>query len=199
MRPFRVLDAAAVPLDESNVDTDQLAPVRFLSLPVSAELLLHDRRFERDGTPRHDFVLNDPAYACAEIIVSRSNFGAGSSREYAVLALPAAGFRCVVAAGFGDIFSNNCLQNGVLPVMLDEPAISTLLHALCAHPGLHVTVDLPTQTVSASGCGPYPFAINAMRKRCFLEGLDDIALTERSTASIDAFEADYYRASPWLS
>ena len=157
MTPFRLLDAVAVPLDEANVDTDQLAPSRFLMRPVFAQLLLHDRRFERDGTPRRDFVLNDPAYAGAEIIVSRGNFGVGSSREFAVLALPAAGFRCVIAVSFGDIFYNNCLQNGVLPVVLEEPAVDALLQALRANPGLHVSVDLPAQTVTAPKCGPYPF------------------------------------------
>ncbi|HXP93800.1 MAG TPA: 3-isopropylmalate dehydratase small subunit [Candidatus Binatia bacterium] len=199
MTPFRLLDAAAVPLDEANIDTDQLAPGRFLMRPVFAELLLHDRRFERDGTPRRDFVLNDPAYAGAEIIVSRRNFGVGSSREFAVLALPAAGFRCVIAVSFGDIFYNNCLQNGVLPVVLEEPAVDALLQALRAYPGLHVSVDLPSQTVAASNCGPYPFSINAVRKRCFLEGLDDIALTDRHSEPIAAFEANYYRAFPWLT
>jgi 3-isopropylmalate/(R)-2-methylmalate dehydratase small subunit len=199
MTPFHLLDAVAVPLDEANVDTDQLAPGRFLTQPVFAELLLHDRRFERDGTPRGDFVLNDLAYVGAQIIVSRRNFGVGSSREFAVLALPAAGFCCVIAASFGDIFYNNCLQNGVLPVALEEQAIDTLLRALRAYPGLHVCVDLPSQTVKASSCGPYPFSINAVRKRCFLEGLDDIALTGRYSGQVAAFELDYYRAFPWLN
>jgi 3-isopropylmalate/(R)-2-methylmalate dehydratase small subunit len=199
MTPFRLLDAVAVPLDEANVDTDQLAPGRFLMRPVFAELLLHDRRFERDGTPSRDFVLNDPAYAGAEIIVSQRNFGVGSSREFAALALPAAGFRCVIAVSFGDIFYNNCLQNGVLPVVLEEQAVDALLQALRANPGLHVSVDLPSQTVAASKCGPYPFSISAVRKRCFLEGLDDIALTDRYSKPIAAFEANYYRAFPWLT
>jgi 3-isopropylmalate/(R)-2-methylmalate dehydratase small subunit len=199
MTPFALLDAEAVPLDEANIDTDQLAPGRFLTRPVFAELLLHDRRFERDGTPRGGFVLNDPAYAGARIIVSRGNFGVGSSREYAVLALPAAGFRCVIAVSFGDIFYNNCLQNGVLPVVLEERAIDALLHALRADPGAHVRVDLPSQTVTASQCGPYSFSINAVRKRCFLEGLDDIALTARYSKPVAAFEAAYYRDFPWLS
>ena len=199
MTPFRVLSAVAVPLGESNVDTDQLAPSRFLMRPVFAELLLHDRRYQRDGTPRGEFVLNDPAYAGAQIIVAGHNFGVGSSREFAVLALPAAGFRCVIATSFGDIFASNCYQNGVLPVVLPEADIEELLAVLRAWPGLHVTVDLPAQTVHAAACGPFAFAVNSTRKACLLEGLDDVALTGRYRAAIDRFEDTYYRDFPWLT
>jgi 3-isopropylmalate/(R)-2-methylmalate dehydratase small subunit len=198
MTPFSTLHAVAVPLDESNVDTDQLAPSRFLMRPVFAGLLLHDRRFAADDTPRADFVLNDPAYAGAEIIVARRNFGVGSSREFAVLALPAAGFRCVIATSFGDIFYSNCLQNGVLPIVLAEPEIDALMRALQAQPGLPVDVDLPAQTVRAGACGPFAFAINAVRKTCLLEGLDDVALTARYDEPFAAFETAYYREFPWL-
>jgi 3-isopropylmalate/(R)-2-methylmalate dehydratase small subunit len=199
MTPFRVLDAVAVPLGESNVDTDQLAPSRFLMRPVFAELLLHDRRYGRDGTPRGEFVLNDPSYAGAQIIVAGRNFGVGSSREFAALALPAAGFRCAIATSFGDIFASNCYQNGVLPVVLPEAAIEELLAILRARPGLHVTVDLPTQTVRTPACGPFAFAINSARKACLLEGLDDVALTGRYREAIARFEDTYYRDFPWLA
>jgi len=199
MTPFRVLDAVAVPLGESNIDTDQLAPGRFLMRPVSPELLLHDRRYDREGTPRPEFVLNDPAYAGAEIIVAGRNFGVGSSREFAVLALPAAGYRCVIATSFGDIFVSNCYQNGVLPIVLPEAEIDALLAALKAQPGAHVAVDLPAQTVRAASCGPFSFAINAARKACLLEGLDDVALTGRYRDAIASFEATYYDEFPWLA
>lgn len=199
MTPFGVLDAVAVPLGESNVDTDQLAPSRFLTRPVFAELLLHDRRYERDGTPRSEFILNDPHYARAQILVAGRNFGVGSSREFAVLALPAAGFRCVIAPSFGDIFANNCYQNGVLPVVLPEAAVEDLLALLGAWPGLHVTVDLPAQTVGTTACGPFPFAIDPVRKMCLLEGLDDVALTGRYRRAIAGFEDAYYRDFPWLA
>jgi 3-isopropylmalate/(R)-2-methylmalate dehydratase small subunit len=196
--PFRVLDAVAVPFGESNVDTDQLAPSRFLMRPVFAELLLHDRRYAPDGTPRAEFVLNDPNYAGAHIIVAGRNFGVGSSREFAVLALPAAGFRCVIAASFGDIFTSNCYQNGVLPVVLPEVEIEELLAVLRTQPGLHVTVDLPAQTVRTTACGPFTFALNSARKACLIEGLDDVALTARYGEAIARFEDTYYREFPWL-
>jgi 3-isopropylmalate/(R)-2-methylmalate dehydratase small subunit len=199
MTPLRTIDAMAVPLDESNVDTDQLAPGRFLMRSVGPELLLHDRRFDAQDKPRVGFVLNDPTYAGAQIIVARRNFGIGSSREAAAIALPAAGFRCVIATSFGDIFYGNCLQNGVLPIVLDEPTVDTLLRSLRARPGMHLTVDLPAQTVAADGVGPFTFAISPARKRCLLEGLDDAALTERYRDAITAFEADYYRSLPWLA
>jgi 3-isopropylmalate/(R)-2-methylmalate dehydratase small subunit len=199
MIPLRVLDAVAVPLDESDVDTDQLAPGRLLLGPMSASVLLHDRRFDAAGAPRPEFALNDPAYAGAEILVARRNFGIGSSREYAARALPAAGLRCVIAASFGDIFYSNCLQVGVLPIALDDAAIEVLMRRLHERPGLHVVVDLPAQTVRADEVEERRFAINAMRKTCLLEGLDETALTARYVDAIGAFEAAYYGASPWLA
>lgn len=199
MTPLRVLDAVAVPLDESDVDTDQLAPGRLLLLPMNPTVLLHDRRYTPDGAPRAEFVTNAPAYAGAQILVARRNFGIGSSREYAARALPAAGFRCVIAVSFGDIFYSNCLQVGVLPVVLGEDAVDALQRALRAQPGMRVVVDLPAQAVSAPGFGPHAFAINAMRKQCLLEGLDETDLTARYAATIDAFERTYYGAFPWLS
>lgn len=199
MTPLQRIDAPAVPLDESNIDTDQLAPGRFLMRGVGPHVLLHDRRFDRQGDPRGDFILNDPGFAGAEIIVARRNFGIGSSREAAALALPAAGFRCVIAISFGDIFYGNCLQNGVLPVVLDEGAVAALLQALRARPGMHLVVDLPSQTVAADRLGPFTFEISPARKQCLLEGLDDAALTDRYRDAIAAFEADYHRSCPWLA
>jgi 3-isopropylmalate/(R)-2-methylmalate dehydratase small subunit len=199
MTPLHRIDAVAVPLDESNIDTDQLAPGRFLMRRVGPELLLHDRRFDGEGKPRPGFVLNDPAYAAAKIIVARRNFGIGSSREAAALALPAAGFRCVVATSFGDIFYGNCLQNGVLPIVLDEAAVEALMQALRGRPGMHLIVDLPTQTVANDGAGPFDFAISAARKQCLLEGLDDATLTERYREAIASFETNYYCSFSWLA
>jgi 3-isopropylmalate/(R)-2-methylmalate dehydratase small subunit len=199
MTPLRVLDAVAAPLDESNVDTDQLAPGRFLLGPMHAELFLHDRRFNADGSLRTDFVLNDPVYAGAEILVARRNFGIGSSREYAARALPAAGYRCVIAVSFGDIFQSNCLQVGVLPIVLDEAAVDALQRRLHESPGMRVRVDLAAQTVAADGWPEQSFAINAMRKTCLLEGIDETELTGRYRGAIDAFEAAYYARVPWLA
>jgi 3-isopropylmalate/(R)-2-methylmalate dehydratase small subunit len=194
-----VLDAPAVPLDESDIDTDQLAPGRLLLGPLTPTLLLHDRRFAADGALRAEFPLNDPAYAGAEIVVARRNFGIGSSREYAARALPAAGFRCVIAASFGDIFYNNCLQVGVLPIVLDETAIDLLLVLLHERPGTHVQIDLAAQSVTAPGIGTRAFGINAMRKQCLLEGLDELALTGRYDEAIATFEQRYYRERPWFA
>jgi 3-isopropylmalate/(R)-2-methylmalate dehydratase small subunit len=199
MTPLRVLDAVAVPLDESDVDTDQLAPGRLLLGPLTPDLLLHDRRFTAGGTPRPEFPLNDPAYAGAEILVARRNFGIGSSREYAARALPAAGLRCVIAASFGDIFYNNCLQVGVLPVAFDEATVERLLVRLHERPGMHVRVDVAAQTVDADGFGVHAFALNAMRKQCLLEGLDELALTQRYGDAIASFEDRYYRERPWFA
>jgi len=199
MTPLGRIDAVAVPLDESDIDTDQLAPGRFLMRRVGPEVLLHDRRFDAQGKPRPGFVLNNSAYADAQILVARRNFGIGSSREAAAVALLVAGLRCVITTSFGDIFYGNCLQNGVLPVVLDETKVGVLLDALRARPGMHLVVDLPAQTVSAEGVGPFAFSISSARKRCLLEGLDDTALTERYREVISEFEADYRRTFPWLA
>ena len=144
-------------------------------------------------------MLNDPAYAGAEIFVTGRNFGVGSSREAAARSLPAAGFRCVIAPSFGDIFFSNCLQIGVLPIVLTEPEIGALTRAIEARPGLRVRVDLPAQTVSAPDCGPFHFALNVVRKECLLEGLDDVALTARYAQPIATFEQAYYHDFPWLA
>jgi len=199
MMQLSKIDGIAVPLDESNVDTDQLAPGRFLLRSVKPELLLHDRRFDAGGKPRPDFILNDSVYAGAQIIVARRNFGIGSSREAAALALPAAGFRCVIATSFGDIFYGNCLQIGVLPIVLDETTIDVLLHALQARPGMHLVVDLLSQTVAGDRLGPFGFAIRQSRKQCLVEGLDDAALTDRYRATIATFEQSYFDRFPWLA
>jgi 3-isopropylmalate/(R)-2-methylmalate dehydratase small subunit len=194
-----VLDAVAVPLDESNVDTDQIVPGRFLLGPMGPDLFMHDRRFLPDGTPRPGFVLGDPAYAGAEILVARRNFGIGSSREYAARSLPAVGLRAVIAVSFGDIFYNNCLQVGVLPIVLAEVAVDALQRHLHEQPGARVRIDLAEQTVAAAGGFAERFEINAMRKTCLLEGLDEIELTARYREAIGTFEDRYYRAQPWLA
>ena len=199
MKPLRRLDAVAVPLDESDIDTDQLVPGRLLLAPLSPTVLLHDRRFLPDGTPRPEFVLNDPRYADAEILVAGRNFGIGSSREYAARALPEAGFRCVIAPSFGDIFYNNCLQVGVLPIVVPPAAAASLCATLTHAPGSRVRVDLEAQTVEAAGWETQRFSINALRKECLLGGLDEIALTTTYGDAIDGFEARYYRALPWLA
>lgn len=201
MEAFQVLDAVAVPLDESNVDTDQICPARlirsFAEPGPHDHVFLHDRRHGEDGR-KVGFVLDQPAYAGARILVAQRNFGVGSSREAAVFALVAFGLRAVVAESFGDIFVGNCLQNGVLPVALPAEAVDALRASLRRAPGAHVAIDLPRQTVTGPDGNAHPFTIGARRKRCLLEGVDDLALTERQRDAIDAFEHKHRERSPWL-
>lgn len=202
MEPFQILDAVAVPLDESNVDTDQICPARLIRVfaqpGAHTDVFLHDRRFQEDGRPRADFVFNRPEYATARIIVAQRNFGVGSSREAAVLALKAAGFCCVIAESFGDIFVNNCFQNGVLPVQLPAAQVDGLRAVLQRAPGAAVRVDLHQQQVTGPDGRVSAFAIGALRKQCLLDGLDDLSLTESHAQELASFERAYRAELPWL-
>jgi 3-isopropylmalate/(R)-2-methylmalate dehydratase small subunit len=199
MKRVTMIDAVAVPLDESDIDTDQLAPGRFLSKPVTSDVLLHDRRFDSRGDRRQEFVLNYPAYAGARVLVTRRNMGIGSSREAAANAVAMAGFDCVIAASFGDIFHGNCLQNGILPIVLEDSAIDDLIAFLQASPGRHLAIDLPAQTVAGEGLQTRHFTISPRRKRCLVEGLDDFALSAQFGDALATFEAGYYTTRPWLA
>jgi 3-isopropylmalate/(R)-2-methylmalate dehydratase small subunit len=203
MEPFNRLEGIAVPLDESNVDTDQICPARMIRVFAQPgrhdEVFLHDRRFASDGTAIPEFVLNQPTYAGAQILVAQRNFGVGSSREAAVMALTAAGFRCVVAESFGDIFVNNCFKNGVLPVQLPAEEVDAVRTSLQRHPGAKVMIDLPRQQIIDPDGRSYGFAIGALRKRCLLAGQDDVSLTESYADAIDAFERAYRAELPWLT
>jgi 3-isopropylmalate/(R)-2-methylmalate dehydratase small subunit len=202
MEPFRKLTAVAAPLDMANVNTDQIIPARFLRKPRSAgygNFLFNDIRQAADGTQNPDFVLNKPAYAPARILVAGLNFGCGSSREGAVYALHDRGFRAVVAPSFGDIFFSNCAKNGVVAARLPEGAVADLLRQLAAKPGAELTVDLEHDTVIAPDGTRHGFSLDAGRKRCLLEGLDDIRLTLQHDAAIAAFEQRRYTALPWLA
>ena len=202
MEPFTVLTAVAAPYYHADVDTDELIPHRFLRKPLSAgygNFLLHDRRYGADGREDPGFVLNRNAYRTAKILVSGPNFGCGSTREGAVYALHDYGIRAVVAASFADIFRGNCVQNGVLPVVLTDPEVQTLCRALEAQPGATVTVDLPRQVVLLPGGTICRFDIEPSRKTQLLEGLDEIGITLRHRAEIAAFEAQYRARLPWLA
>jgi 3-isopropylmalate/(R)-2-methylmalate dehydratase small subunit len=205
MKPFTTLRAVAVPLELRNVDTDAIIPARFLRWPRKdfGLAMFHDLRKDRAGTPT-DFVLNDPTYHGARILVADDNFGCGSSREAAVWALAehdgrvlAEGFRCVIAPSFGDIFFNNCSKNGVLPVRLTLEQCATLRAELRARPGAEIAVDLPDQHVTSPSGQVYAFDIDAPRKRCLVQGLDDIGLTEQYGDAISAYEAKLGRDRPW--
>jgi 3-isopropylmalate/(R)-2-methylmalate dehydratase small subunit len=200
MQPFTTLTAIAAPIDEPNVDTNQLCPTRFNKVPRGpghARILLHDRRFEPDGTEK-DFILNREPYRSARIIVADRNWGTGSSRESAVYALYEFGIRCVIASSFGDIHAGNCSKNGLLPVVLPEDDVVTLRRLLHGAPGAMLTVDLAAQTVTDPKGRRYGFEIHLARKKCLLEGLDDISRTEQYEAETAAFEQAYRSERPWL-
>jgi len=201
MEPFRVLDAIAVPIDEVNVDTNQLCPTRFNKVPRGPgyeRILFHDRRFDAQGHELPDFILNRGPYRSARIIVAERNFGCGSSRESAVYALHAFGIRALIAPSFGDIFSSNCLKNGLLPVRLPAEAAADLRRQLHARMGAAIKVDLALQSVTGPDGRDHAFDIHPLQKRCLLEGLDDISLTLRYDGEFNAFEVHHRAAMPWL-
>lgn len=193
MQAFQTLDDTAAPLPRANIDTDQIVPALYLQKPRADDFgryLFHDVRRDAQGALRPDFVLNDPAYAQARILVAGPNFGCGSSREHAVWALHDGGFRAVIAPSFGDIFQSNAMKNGLLPVSLPQAAVQALLVALQASPGLRVRVDLQTQQV-AWPQGDAAFDIDPFARHCLLQGLDELDYTLTQRAQIDDFERRY--------
>ena len=201
MEKFTTLTAVAAPMDRPNIDTDQLLPARFLRRPRDegfGDLLFIDQRFDDDGKPRPDFVLNQEPYKEARIIVGDRNFGGGSSREGAPWALLDYGFRCIIASSFGDIFYNNSLKNGLLPVRLPEDAVKAIRAQLHDNPGTTITVDLEAQTVTSPNGTTHSFDIEPFRKQSLLKGLDDIGMTLEHEDKIDAFEASFREKRPWL-
>jgi 3-isopropylmalate/(R)-2-methylmalate dehydratase small subunit len=199
--PFTVLGSVAIPLDETNVDTDQLVPARFSKLPIGPgheRVLFHDRRFLPDERPNGDFVFNKPAYQGARILVARRNFGIGSSRESAVMSVWSFGLRALIAPSFGDIFFNNCFKRGLLPIRLPEIDVDRLFAYLLPRPGASVVVDLPAQTVTAEGMS-FAFEIGGVQKMCLVKGLDEVAMTETHGDEIAAFESAYDSEFPWLA
>lgn len=193
-KPFSKVTAVAAPINQANVDTDQIIPARFLSLPRDEMVphLFRDVRYNDNGTPKPDFVLNKPPYKDAGIIVAERNFACGSSREMAVTVIQDNGFKSVIAPSFGDIFFNNCFQNGVLPVILPEPRVNEILRFLLELPGAEITVDLPSQTVSGPDGKVDGFEIDSFRKDCLLKGVDEITMTLGYEADIAAFESRHH-------
>jgi 3-isopropylmalate/(R)-2-methylmalate dehydratase small subunit len=201
MEKFERLDAVAAPLPMLNVDTDQITPARFLWRPRRdgyARILFHDLRFNDDGSEKPEFVLNRPEYRQARILVAGRNFGCGSSREHAVWALHDHGFRAVIAPSFGDIFFNNSFKHGLLPIVLPEARIGTILDALQRSPGARMSVDLEAQRVVGPDGGADTFEIDPFRKRLLLEGLDEVGFTLSCQDEIAAFERAYERDFPWI-
>jgi len=200
MQPFTTLTGLAAPIDEPNVDTNQLCPTRFNKVPRGpkyAQVLFHDRRFDAEGREK-DFILNREPYRAARVIVADRNWGTGSSRESAVYALYEFGIRCVIASSFGDIHANNCYRNGLLPVVLPDAEVTAIRAGLHEKPGSEITVDLAGQTVIDATGGVHRFEIHPVRKKCLLEGLDDIARTHEYGERFAMFEDVYREERPWL-
>ena len=200
MDAFTRLDAKVAPLPLANIDTDQIIPKQFLKTVEREGLsrgLFYDLRFDADGQPKPDFVLNDPRFAGAGVLVAGDNFGCGSSREHAPWALLDFGIRCVISTSFADIFYNNCFQNGLLPIVLPLMAVRTLMGE--AKGGNHVfSVDLQAQTVTAPSGQVFAFEIDTGRKEKMLKGLDSIGETLQVRADIDAYESRRALTQPWL-
>lgn len=190
---FTVLTSTAVPLPTDNVDTDQIIPARFLKATERegfGDNLFRDWRYDVEGNPKKDFVLNDPTYS-GKILVSGRNFGSGSSREHAVWAIYDYGFRCVVSSFFADIFKNNCLNIGVLPVTVSPEFADKLLDTITADPGTEITVDIPNQKITLLATGELEsFDINEYKKQNMQNGFDDIDYLLNMSDEIDAFAAD---------
>jgi 3-isopropylmalate/(R)-2-methylmalate dehydratase small subunit len=200
MQGFRSLTSLAAPLDRTNVDTDQIIPKQFLKRIERTgygDFLFFDWRQTPSGDPIPDFVLNDPRYKGAQILIAGKNFGCGSSREHAAWALSDFGFRCVIAPSFADIFFSNAGKNGILLVRLTGEQVAELLHKAQTIPEYELSVSLEDQTVTDGEGFSATFDVDSFRKFCLLEGLDDIGLTLRHAAELDAFEAKHDDAV-WL-
>ena len=212
MEKFTLLDGLVAPLDRANVDTDAIIPKQFLKSIKRTGFgpnLFDEWRYLDLGEPgkdnsrrplNPDFVLNEPRYQGASILLTRKNFGCGSSREHAPWALSQYGFRAIIAPSFADIFFNNCYKNGLLPVVLTESQVDHLFDEVKAFPGFKLVIDLDKQIVSTtSGSASYPFEIDAFRKYCLLNGFDDIGLTLQQADKIRAYEERHLTAQPWLT
>jgi 3-isopropylmalate/(R)-2-methylmalate dehydratase small subunit len=205
MQPFTVVTAVAAPLDIAKIDTGMIVPGRFQRLPRRPEhrdyarVFLHDLRFDEHEQPRPEFILNQAVYQQAAILVTGPDFGCGSSRESAAYATLDFGVRALIGASFGDVYRGNCMQNGVLTLVLPPLVIKGLFRQLQCSPGVTMTVDLPNQRVSAPDGTTHAFDIDATRKERLLKGLDDVGVTLQHLAQIEAFEAQYRADMPWLA
>ena len=211
MQKFTLLQGIVAPMDRANVDTDAIIPKQFLKSIrktgfgpnlFDAWRYLDAGEPGQDPTsrkPNPDFVLNQPRYQGASVLLARKNFGCGSSREHAPWAIDQYGFRCVIAPSFADIFFNNCFKNGLLPIVLPQAAVDLLFNEVAAFPGYQLTVDLERQVVVRPQGEEIPFEVQAFRKFCLINGLDDIGLTLRHADKIKAFEAERLATKPWLA
>lgn len=201
MEPFTTLTGLVAPLDRTNVNTDEITPARFLKTIKRTgfeDALFANWRFRNDGTPDPDFVLNLPRYQGARILLAGDNFGCGSSREHAPWAIHDYGFRCLIAPSFADIFYNNCFNNSLLPVTLDEAIVQELMAEVEAHEGYTLYVDLATQTITTALQRQIHFEIDKFRKEALLNGLDNIGWTLSHNDEIAAYEDRRKQETPWL-
>ena len=211
MQAFTVHKGLVAPMDRANVDTDAIIPKQFLKSIARSGFgpnLFDEWRYLDKGEPGQDpgsrrpnpdFILNQPRYAGASVLLARSNFGCGSSREHAPWALDQYGFRAIIAPSYADIFFNNCYKNGLLPIVLPEAAVARLFDDVAAFPGYQLTVDLPRQVVVQADGSEIPFEVQAFRKYCLVNGFDDIGLTLRHADKIRAYEAERLATKPWLA
>ncbi|NRB01111.1 MAG: 3-isopropylmalate dehydratase small subunit [Rhodobacteraceae bacterium] len=201
MDKFTKLTGIAAPMPLVNIDTDMIIPKQFLKTIKRSGLgvnLFDEMRYNTDGSEIADFVLNQPAYRDAQIIVAGDNFGCGSSREHAPWALLDFGIRCVISTSFADIFYNNCFKNGILPIVLPQEEVDKLMDDAERGANAVISVDLESQTITGPDGGTISFEIDPFRKHCLLNGLDDIGLTMEKVGSIDAFEETAAQARPWV-
>ena len=202
MDKFNKLTAVAAPLPHVNIDTDAIIPKNFLKTIKRTGLgknLFAEWRYNDDGTEKPDFVLNKQAWRKAQILVAHENFGCGSSREHAPWALLDFGIRCVIAPSFADIFYNNCFKNGILPIKLPREQVDKLMEDAERGANATITIDLENQTIQGPDGGEISFDVDAFRKHCLLNGLDDIGLTEQKAEKIDTFETQREMSQPWLA
>ncbi|WP_417598075.1 3-isopropylmalate dehydratase small subunit [Pararhodobacter oceanensis] len=201
MQKFDTLTGIAAPMPLVNIDTDMIIPKGFLKTIKRSGLgvnLFDEMRYDRQGNENPDFVLNQPQYRSAEIIVAGDNFGCGSSREHAPWALLDFGIRCVISTSFADIFYNNCFKNGILPIVLPKDAVDHLMDDATKGSNARLTVDLENQIVTASDGTEFSFEVDSFKKHCLLNGLDDIGLTLEKVSAIDSFESGAKLQYPWL-
>lgn len=210
MKPFQILQGLAAPMDRANVDTDMIIPKQFLKSIHRTGFgpnLFDELRYLDVGQPGMDnskrplnmaFSLNQARYRGASVLLARENFGCGSSREHAPWALEDFGIRCIIAPSFADIFYNNCFKNGMLPIVQSHEVVDQLFKEMYAQEGYQLTIDLPAQKIITPSGQQFAFSVDAFRKHCLLNGLDDIGLTLQAADTIRAFEERYKQSSPWL-
>ena len=209
MKKFNVEQGLVLPLDRANVDTDFIIPKQFLKSIKRSGFgvnLFDEHRYLDKGEPdadnsnrplNPDFVLNQPRYHGASILLARDNFGCGSSREHAPWALDDFGFRAILAPSYADIFFNNCFKNGLLPIVLDRDTIDGLFQDVAANEGYSLSIDLPKQLIARPDGSTIPFEVDSFRKQCLVEGLDDIGITLQDADAIKEFESQWRTTAPW--